>query len=559
MPTAATQPPSDFLQRIPLSARAILDIGCRQGELGRAIKRQNPSARVYGLESDADAAAIAAQYLDAVAVLDPETAAVPFDVPGGFDCIIYSAVLPHTREPWALLQQHATLLRPDGVILFCVPNIEHWSFADRLLRGTWDYEPSGLLDRGHMRWFSLESTRRGLESAGLIPCDVQPRIFDLERARRFAASMTPSLTALGIKVEDYTTRAAALQYIWRARTKPLERLTLAGNMLAPIGGVSHVRVVHPFQALATDPDVAVVVTNDIALAPPDDGTPHIFILHRPALVGAQGMDVLRRLMDAGWLVVTEFDDHPDFFQSMQTGQQLSFRGVHAVQTSTPALAEVLRPRNPEIAGFPNAIVTLPEVRNFTDPNAITLFFGALNRERDWRDLMPTLNAVAALAGPRLKFQVVHDEAFFNALTSPHKAFTPICDYETYNNLLGESEVSFMPLLDNDFNRAKSDLKFIEASAHRVVSLASPVVYGHSIVDNETGLLFRDPEHLRLLLMRLIVLPEWGQRIADQARAYVAQERMLAYQVAPRLAWYRSLWARKDELTAAMWTRLSTES
>ena len=66
--------------------------------------------------------------------------------------------------------------------------------------------------------------------------------------------------------------------------------------------------------------------------------------------------------------MTEFDDHPDFFQNMQNEDQLSFRGVHAVQTSTPALAEVLRPRNPEVRVFPNAIRALPEVRNFADPN-----------------------------------------------------------------------------------------------------------------------------------------------------------------------------------------------
>ena len=76
--------------------------------------------------------------------------------------------------------------------------------------------------------------------------------------------------------------------------------------------------------------------------------------------------------------------------------------------------------------------------------------------------MPAINAVAAKAGDRLRFQIVHDQDFFAALNSPHKAFTPTCDYDTYLQLLGASEVSFMPLSDTPFNRAKSDLKFIEA-------------------------------------------------------------------------------------------------
>jgi glycosyltransferase involved in cell wall biosynthesis len=160
---------------------------------------------------------------------------------------------------------------------------------------------------------------------------------------------------------------------------------------------------------------------------------------------------------------------------------------------------------------------------------MTLFFGALNRERDWLPLMPVLNAVAARVGERLKFCVVHDQAFFDALQTPHKTFTPTCDYDAYMTLLGGCEISLMPLEDNPFNRAKSDLKFIEAGACRVAALASDVVYSDSIEDGTTGLLFRDAEELH--------------------------ERRLAYQVADRIAWYRDLWDRRDELTAALLARL----
>lgn len=552
----ANPPASDLLQRIPLSARTILDVGCGQGELSAAFKRLSPTTRILGIERDPHAAVIAAQHLDEVAVMDEETPDIPFEVPGGFDCIVISAALPHMQDPFATIRRYAERLGPDGVMVLCVPNIEHWSFIERVLRGTWDYEHSGLLDRGHLRWFSLESMRRGLVDTGLVLCDVQPRVFDQEQARHFVNTLAPALSALGIDPEGYARRASALQYIWRVRKEPRQRLSLAGTMLAPVGGVSHVRVLHPFRALATDPTVAVNLSNEVDLAGPKDGTPHIFVLHRPALTGQQGRDLLRMLTEAGWLVVTEFDDHPDYFQGMQDPEQLTFRGVHAIQTSTPTLAEVLRSRNPEIAIFPNAIETLPEVRNFADPRAMTLFFGALNREQDWREFMPVINSVAEMAGERLKFQVVHDGAFFNALTSPHKAFTPTCDYQTYNALLGRSEISFMPLSDNGFNRAKSDLKFIEAGAHRVVSLSSSVVYGDSIVDGETGFLFRNPHELRSHLMRLLVMPEMARAIGDRARDYVTRERMLAYQVAPRIAWYRSLWARREELAVALNARLA---
>ena len=94
--------------------------------------------------------------------------------------------------------------------------------------------------------------------------------------------------------------------------------------------------------------------------------------------------------------------------------------------------------------------------------------------------------VAEKAGERLRFSVVHDQRFFEALHTPHKQFTPTCDHDTYMNLLGQSEIAFMPLGDTPFNRAKSDLKFIEAAACRVASLASPIVYADSIEDGRTG-------------------------------------------------------------------------
>ena len=199
--------------------------------------------------------------------------------------------------------------------------------------------------------------------------------------------------------------------------------------------------------------------------------------------------------------------------------------------------------------FPNGIFELPPMRNFSDPDHLTLFFGALNRGADWAPLMPALNEVARAVGDRLRFHVLYDEAFFNALETPHKRFDPMADYASYMRMLGEADIALMPLEDTEFNRSKSDLKFIEASSARVASLASNVVYGDTIQNGKTGLIFRDAMELRAGLLRLLAYPEATRKIADAARAYVARERMLAYQVTARTEWYRSLWERRDALNA----------
>ena len=322
-----------------------------------------------------------------------------------------------------------------------------------------------------------------------------------------------------------------------------------------MGGVTDVRVTYPLQAMASDPAVVARIfrIEDIQALTAD--APGIAILHRPILSGEAGMAHLRRLHEGGWLTITEFDDHPDHFPALRGAEVYSFSGVHAVQTTTQSLADILRARNPEVAVFPNAIQELPEPRNFTNPDVLTLFFGAFNRENDWRALMPALNQVAAVAGERLRFQVVHDQAFYAALETPHKKFTPICDHATYFKLLGDCEISFMPLADTAFNRAKSDLKFIEAGACRVAPLASPIVYSSVIVDGKTGLIFRDDEELRARLLQLVSFPGLAREIAESARAYVMRDRMLADQVGPRLNWYCDLWARREELSMALRARV----
>jgi len=548
----------DLLERIPLDARIVLDVGCGAGTLGAEYKRRNPTAQYFGIEPDPVAARIAATRLDRVSTADVESDPHPFVEqlpPGSVDCIVFGDVLEHLRDPWSALRRHAQLLSENGTLLACIPNMEHWSFAERLLRGTWDYDDQGLFDSTHLRWFGFQAMRRMFQQAGLVPHDSAPRVFDAGQAEAFVQAIEPGLVRLGIDPQAYLRRAAPLQFVWRARHRPVQPVSVVSTMLDPVGGVSDVRVVEPLRAMATDPGLTTQIVPRMELPEPGDATPRIYIFHRPLLAGDRGLEAVRELTARGYVVVCEFDDHPDYIPVLQRDDVQNFRAVHAVQTSTEPLAEVLRQQNPEVMVFPNGMFRLPDVRNYADPDSFTLFFGSLNREDDWPPYLSALNAVAAMAGPRLRFQIVNDRGLFDALETPYKNFTPLCDYETYQDLLSRSEASFMPLQDTPFNRCKSDLKFIEAAAYRVTALASPVVYGDTVQDGRTGILFHDANELQQRLARLVANPELGQAIGVAARSYVAGERMLAYQVARRTAWYRSLWERRDELNRALLARV----
>jgi 2-polyprenyl-3-methyl-5-hydroxy-6-metoxy-1,4-benzoquinol methylase len=547
----------ELLEKIPLFARTILDVGCAQGALGADYLRRNPNARVLGIDIDEGSAAHARHRISEVFCGDVEKDPMPFAVPEGIDCIIYGDILEHLVDPWSLLAKHAEYLTPQGTVLVCMPNVEHWSFAAKLLTGTFEYEDQGLFDRTHLRWFTPRTMGRALAGAGLELSDIMPRPIARDQAERFTAAMTPALQALGVDPAEYLNRAGPLQFIWRARKSAPARFELNATMLAPQGGVSDVRVIEPVRALRTDSAMYGSIQNEPDLDPRLPDTPRIAVLHRPLLLGEAGIARVRALLDKDYVVVSEFDDHPVFMEErgVRLDELLTFRAVHAVQTSTPALADALRPQNPEVGMFPNGIFELPQVRNFSDLDHLTLFFGALNRGPDWAPLMTALNEVARAVGDRLKFHVLYDEAFFNALETPHKRFDPMADYASYMQMLGAADIALMPLADTEFNRSKSDLKFIEAGAARVTALASNVVYSDSIQDGRTGLIFRDAMELRAGLLRLLAYPEATRRMGDAARAYVAAERMLAYQVTTRTAWYRSLWERRDSLNEALKQRV----
>src|SRR5580692_5244062 len=94
---------NDLLERIPLSAGVVLDVGCNTGALGAAYRRFNPRALLLGIERDPVAAEMAAQRLDRVAVVDVEQDPMPFTLDRPIDCIVYGDVIEHLRDPWAVI------------------------------------------------------------------------------------------------------------------------------------------------------------------------------------------------------------------------------------------------------------------------------------------------------------------------------------------------------------------------------------------------------------------------------------------------------------------------
>jgi SAM-dependent methyltransferase len=542
----------DLLRFLPPDAELVLEVGCGAGALGAAYKQINPHGRYLGVEVNPEVATVAARRLDRVVAGDVErlTGEQLGVAPASVDCLVYGDVLEHLTDPWRVLREHAAHLQPGGQVLACIPNVQHWTMVRNVLRGTWCYEDEGLLDRTHLRFFSLDTIRELFRQAGLLVFDVQPRRMTGPGFEPFCELVAPTAQALGLDPDEFRARAAALQYVVRAvrAPEPPRRLfvqTLVGCLIA----CGPVRVLEPDRFLATIPGVSTwASTGGADLALGEREPEKVFVWQRVLLEGAKGVEHQRELLRRGYLTVCEIDDDPRCeLLHFQGDHFFSLRSCHCVQTSTEPLAELLRQFNPHVQVFENQLAYLPPPRSYADDGQVTVFFGALNREDDWAPLLPALRLVLKTHGERLFFQVVHDQAFFDALPTAHKAFTPTCSYERYLEVLGACDIGLLPLRPTPSNQLKSDLKFLEHAGHGVVALASPTAYERSLVDGQNGVLFRTAEEFERRLLRLIEDHGLRRRLAAAAYAWVRDHRLLSQHYRKRYDWYLRMRAELPRL------------
>jgi SAM-dependent methyltransferase len=549
---------------IPPDADVVFEAGCGTGSLAEAYRKVNSGVMYYGIEKNADAARVAESIgrinnviVGDVEAVDPLALGLSDEQPS-VDCLIFGDVLEHLIDPWAVLAKLVRLVRNGGQILACIPNIQHYSVIVSLMRGAWTYQDEGLLDRTHLRFFTLSGIRDLFSKADSQIFDIQPRWWSGDEAERFQQVMTPVLHALQIEPALFATQTRAVQYLVRAVRAPEQPLrmliwTLVGSALG-----SEVRVKEPVEFLATIPGVRTRTTTGLQygeLKQVWPGEQKVFIQQRVIIRSGDHLNLQRQLIDNGYLIVAEIDDDPRHFAEMVSTDFFALRGCHCVQTTTDCMAETVREFNPHVAVFPNQIARLPQLRFRTSDDTMAsplkVFFGALNREADWAADMPAINSVLTRHGCGVQVQVVYDRAFYDALSTPYKFFEPLCSIERYHELLHEVDIALLPLKPTQFNEHKSDLKFIECAAHGVVSLASPTVYHRSIVDGQTGLIYHSPSELTVQLEQLLRDRSLRQRLSENSRRYVAENRMLARHFHARHDWYLSMLAQKDALEAEL--------
>jgi len=150
----------------------VLEVGTATGYLtSEMVKR---GCVVTGIEQDPEMAKLAEKYCEKMVVGDVEN--LDLSQLGTYDAIILGDVVEHLRNPREFLQKTGKLLNKGGKILISLPNVANIWVRLNLLFGRFNYSRVGILDESHLRFFTLETSKKIASDSGLeiISTNVTP-------------------------------------------------------------------------------------------------------------------------------------------------------------------------------------------------------------------------------------------------------------------------------------------------------------------------------------------------------------------------------------------------
>lgn len=204
-------PRPDLLRRLKDPGR-VLDVGCNNGAVARALKQRHPNVRIWGLEINQEALELALPVLEQGWALDLDrTDTLKAALVGlEFDHIIAGDVLEHTvrfQEITGVLYEH---LGPGGRLIISVPNYGHWHTLWVFLTRKWQRNERGIFDKTHrtvIMWRNLPEFLRDCPGGELDLLKRNFRFFETKRFWKVNMAITYALFPLLLipYVNDFVT------------------------------------------------------------------------------------------------------------------------------------------------------------------------------------------------------------------------------------------------------------------------------------------------------------------------------------------------------------------
>lgn len=158
---------SEVINLFPGQVEKVLELGCGEGVTLKYIKEIGLAHEVCGVDFHNESLEKAKNNsIDKVLNLDLNS----FDanaIEDKYDVILCLDVLEHVTDPWSVVKGLKTLLTNKGVIIASIPNVQNIRVVFPLIFGQWSYKDCGVLDQGHLRFFTRKTAIGLIKQGGL--------------------------------------------------------------------------------------------------------------------------------------------------------------------------------------------------------------------------------------------------------------------------------------------------------------------------------------------------------------------------------------------------------
>lgn len=207
----------DLLKMIPPSSCKLIEVGCSSGAMAREFKKINPGCDYFGIDVDQNYVKLALRYCNQAVPIDIEETGDRFFLEHKErDCWIFGDTLEHLKDPWRILRKIRENLPPNGCVVACIPNAQHWTVIAKLCMGDFRYENAGLFDRTHLRWFTRKTIFDLFQDTGFSIAEGKQRVFDEPGREKFLPLIGSMAKACGFDPNVAMGDAIPLQYVVKA-------------------------------------------------------------------------------------------------------------------------------------------------------------------------------------------------------------------------------------------------------------------------------------------------------------------------------------------------------
>lgn len=157
-----------FIDLLPSNLKLVVELGCMRGSLAKVYKFKNNDTYWVGIDKDGDHLEAAKFACNETHCVDVEgLTASDFEKFKEADAWVLGRLLERLVDPWALLKNIVSVMKPNAILVFSIQNSQHWSVQAQICLGQFRYQDNTNIDKSYLRFFSRQTILEMLGQTGL--------------------------------------------------------------------------------------------------------------------------------------------------------------------------------------------------------------------------------------------------------------------------------------------------------------------------------------------------------------------------------------------------------